>query len=299
MEKSSFFNSVRVDGVGDRKYLAADWAEYFASFIGNGVFPAPSDGLQVLANGSVGVTIRPGKAFINGYYYENTENLDLPLGVADGTLKKIARIVLRWDLTARHIYAAALLSGVSSNPAPQALTRNAEVYEIAIADVLIRNGVTAISQSDITDRRHDSTLCGIVTGVVQQIDFSAVTAQFDSFFVLYRDLVLERYAGYSNDMGSMTNNAANIYAEFMNTLNAFETGAETDFYSWFENLQSLLDGDVAANLAAQIENHEGRITVLEDTVSELVKQSPSYTVSAVLGDSYIGIAYLKESEGGL
>ena len=34
MEFSSFFNSVG----GDRKYKAEDWAEYFGSFIGNGVF---------------------------------------------------------------------------------------------------------------------------------------------------------------------------------------------------------------------------------------------------------------------
>nr|DAQ05226.1 MAG TPA: hypothetical protein [Caudoviricetes sp.] len=34
MEKSSFFNSVS----GDRKYKAEDWASYFASFIGNGVY---------------------------------------------------------------------------------------------------------------------------------------------------------------------------------------------------------------------------------------------------------------------
>ena len=46
MEKSSFFNSVS----HDRTYKAEDWAEYFASFIGNGVFPVPSTGLQVVAN---------------------------------------------------------------------------------------------------------------------------------------------------------------------------------------------------------------------------------------------------------
>ena len=49
MEKSSFFNSVS----HDRTYKAEDWAEYFASFIGNGVFPVPSTGLQVVANDGI------------------------------------------------------------------------------------------------------------------------------------------------------------------------------------------------------------------------------------------------------
>ena len=39
------FNSVD----HDRRYKAEDWAWYFSTFISNGVFPAPSDGLQVVA----------------------------------------------------------------------------------------------------------------------------------------------------------------------------------------------------------------------------------------------------------
>ena len=46
MEKTRHNNSV----AHDRTYKAEDWAEYFASFIGNGVFPVPSTGLQVVAN---------------------------------------------------------------------------------------------------------------------------------------------------------------------------------------------------------------------------------------------------------
>ncbi len=42
MQKSMFFNSSQ----GDRVYKAEDWADYFSSFIGNGVFPNPSSGLQ-------------------------------------------------------------------------------------------------------------------------------------------------------------------------------------------------------------------------------------------------------------
>ena len=63
MQKSSFFNSVS----GDRKYKAEDWAQYFASLIGNGVFPQPSTGLQVVAGESMDVTVHAGNAWINGY----------------------------------------------------------------------------------------------------------------------------------------------------------------------------------------------------------------------------------------
>jgi hypothetical protein len=291
MEKSSFFNSIN----HDRRYKAENWAEYFSSFIGNGVFPLPSDGLQVAANGSMGVTLKPGKAWANGYFYQNTTPLDLSLGTADGTLKKIARIVVRVDFMARSITSAILFSGASSNPAPPAPTRNADVYEMVLGDVLINKGVTTINQADITDQRFNTNLCGIVTGVVQQIDFSVMSAQFDAFFYLYRDLILERYAGYSNNLSSMETNAANAYSAFIDDMNEFKQEANTDFVEWFEGLQVILDGDAAANLAAQVLQNTSRLDTLEETVAGLVTQSPQYTADAVLGSSYIGIAYLKET----
>ena len=112
MEKSSFFNSVS----GDRKYKAEDWASYFGSFIGNGVFPVPSTGLQVVAGSGMQVTVKAGKAWINGYFYNNTSDLSLTLATADGVLNRIDRIVVRWDLTNRVISVKAKSSFVFGFP---------------------------------------------------------------------------------------------------------------------------------------------------------------------------------------
>ena len=57
MIRSSFFNSIG----GDRKYDASKFAEYFNSFIGNGVFPNPSSNLQVMVNDDMTVTVKEGK----------------------------------------------------------------------------------------------------------------------------------------------------------------------------------------------------------------------------------------------
>ena len=102
MEKSSFFNSIQAsDGSYDREYLAEDFAKYFSSFIGNGVFPNPSTNLQVLSNNDMTVSIDIGKAFINGYYYENTTKLVKTIDIADGVLNRIDLVVLRLDFTNR------------------------------------------------------------------------------------------------------------------------------------------------------------------------------------------------------
>lgn len=71
--RSGFFNS-NITGydevnnpIYDRAEEASFFAEFFAAFIGNGVYPNPSTGMQVVENSSLGVLVKPGKCFINGW----------------------------------------------------------------------------------------------------------------------------------------------------------------------------------------------------------------------------------------
>ena len=195
MEKCSFFNSV----AGDRKYKAEDWADYFAAFIGNGIFPFPAVGLQAVANDTMGVIVGAGKAWINGYYYRNTNDLIVAIGTADGVLSRIDRIVIRWDLTAREISIQVKAGTPSETPSAVALQRDADIYELAIADVLVSAGATIITQANITDRRTDAALCGLATGFVEQIDatalFAQFTAQFNTWFSGIQETLGEDVAG--------------------------------------------------------------------------------------------------------
>lgn len=189
MEKSSFFNSVS----HDRTYKAEDWAEYFASFIGNGVFPVPSTGLQVVANDGMKLNVKTGKAWINGYFYFNTGDLAVELDTADGQLNRIDRVVVRWDLTNRVMSVKVKSSSFSASPTAPALQRDADVYELALADIYVGAGVTAITQSKITDQRLNTSLCGVVAAVVQQIDTAAFNAQLQAWFAEYQSLSAAEY----------------------------------------------------------------------------------------------------------
>ncbi|MFD2446377.1 hypothetical protein ACFSO7_20660 [Bacillus sp. CGMCC 1.16607] len=175
---SGLFNSVN----GDRKYKADFFAEYFASFIANGVFPNPSTGLQVIANGNMAVSIRAGKAWIKGYYMSNDADYTLQLDVADGVLKRIDRIALRLDFLTRQIVPVIKKGAFASSPVARALQRDTDAYELGIADILINNGAISISQANITDTRLNTALCGIVKGTVDQIDTTNLFAQYDDAF---------------------------------------------------------------------------------------------------------------------
>lgn len=270
MEKSSFFNSVS----HDRTYKAEDWAEYFASFIGNGIFPVPSTGLQVVAGSGMNVTVRAGKAWINGYFYYNTGDLSLTLPVADGVLNRIDRIVVRWDLTERLISVVVKSSTPSASPTPPALQRDADAYELCLADITTGAGVTAISQAVITDRRLDTSLCGVVAGVVDQIDTAAFNAQLEAWFSDYKGQSLQEFNDLVSYMESLELLGDQQYNALQAYMNAFKLEAENDFNAWFASVKNVLDEDTAGHLVNMIQSNTARIELIEAVLFNDITANP-------------------------
>lgn len=266
MEKSSFFNSVNKD----RRYSAEDWSAYFSSFVSNGVFASPSTSLQVMAATGMNITVKAGSGFTNGYFYRNTTDLIKTLSVADGVYNRIDRIVKRWSLVNRSITVQVLEGVAATVPQAPSLTRNAEVYEEALADIYVGAGVTSIVQSNITDQRPNSDLCGFVTGIIDQFDFATLCAQFDAFFAEYKVRIQNEF-DYYTELGQER------YDQLDSNLSAFESQATSNFMEWFENLQYVLDGDVAGHLQNEIDAME---EVVNTAVQEL-EESMQATIEEV------------------
>ena len=270
MEKSSFFNSVS----HDRTYRAEDWAEYFASFIGNGVFPVPSTGLQVVIDNGMNLLLKAGKAWINGYFYNNTSDLTITIGTADGQLNRIDRIVVRWDLTNRIISAEVKSSAYSASPTAPALQRDADIYELALADVYVGAGVTAITQSNITDQRLNTSLCGIVAAVVNQIDTEAFNAQLQAWFAEYQSLSAAEYNTLVSYMNSLKLQGNTQYDAFEQHMADFEAQAAAEFNSWFNGLQDVLDENAAANLMNVTNALDARVDLIEAVIFNDITENP-------------------------
>ena len=251
-EKSSFFTSLN----GDRRYKASDFAEYFKTFIGNGVFPNPSTNLQVVANGDMTVTISPGYAWINGYMYANTDNLTLIIENSDSALKRIDRIVVRCDFVNREIKTYIKKGIFSQNPSAPVLTRDTDAYELCIAEIQIDNGVVAIQSSKITDTRLDTEVCGIVTQTINEIDTTALYNQLQAH-------IQEK----SLDMDTW--------------LDETKVYFENDFNTWFEGIKYILDENTAGNLLNEINKLKETINNIELTSSN-VKRPDGSTVEDTL-----------------
>ena len=270
MEKSSFFNSVS----HDRTYRAEDWAEYFASFIGNGVFPVPSTGLQVVVDNGMNLLLKAGKAWINGYFYNNTSDLTITIGTADGQLNRIDRIVVRWDLTNRIISAEVKSSAYSASPTAPALQRDADIYELALADVYVGAGVTTITQSNITDQRLNTSLCGVVAAVVDQIDTEAFNAQLQAWFAEYQSLSAAEYNTLVSYMNSLKLQGNTQYDAFEQHMADFEAQAAAEFNSWFNGLQEVLDENAAANLMNITNALDARVDLIEAVIFNDITENP-------------------------
>lgn len=218
MEKYSFFNAVMTEqGTYDRVYKAEDIASYFSSFIGNGVYPNPSSNLQVVsANDAMKINIKTGKAWINGYYYENTEDITFRIDNADAQYDRIDAVIIRLDFLERTITAQIKKGTPAIQPVAQTLQRDEDAYELKVAEVYITKGVISISDADIKDTRQLSDVCGLVSGVVEQINvddlFLQYNSAFDTWFEHIKGQLTEDAAGnLQTQIDSINKSVSHLY----------------------------------------------------------------------------------------
>ena len=170
-ERCGFFNATNSSNP-DRVYNSSDFAAYFASFIGNGVFAKHSDQLRVAQQDSpdMSVKVLGGQAWINGWWYENTSTLNIDIDPADGMLDRIDIIVVQFDLTNRVIKTIVRKGSPSAGATAPSLNRDDDLWELKLAEVNVSHGTVNITDGKITDTRSDTTVCGWVSGLIDQMD---------------------------------------------------------------------------------------------------------------------------------
>lgn len=172
----------------DREYGSAELREVVGKLIGNGVYANPSTNMQVLTDGSMNVNVLPGCCWIRGAYgiVDQTESL----AVEASSSGRVDLVVARFDLALAHrSIRLAIIKGTEGSASVPSLVRNESTHDIQLARINIHGGADAIMQSDITDTRFDSSVCGIVTGVIDQIDTTNLFAQFQASFDEYMESI--------------------------------------------------------------------------------------------------------------
>lgn len=144
---------------------AADVAAYLAARA-SGVFSSAED-FPVTAAGGLKVTVGAGRGWVHpsrftGYSITKREADTLTMPLADPSLPRIDRIVIRYDAGARAASLQVLQGTASSTPTAPAISRTELIYDLCLAEITRPAGSTSISTGQITDTRLDEALCGIV-----------------------------------------------------------------------------------------------------------------------------------------
>src|SRR5690625_1541107 len=167
--------------VGDpRQYVQTEFAEVLERVFRNGYFPGLNSELQVAVTDPerMAVRVASGQAWINGYYYKNDGWKEIELEPAHADNDRIDRIVLRLDtINERSIVSEVKTGTPSSSPSAPGLDRDDQLWALRLATVRVRAGSSSVSNSNITDTRGDSDLCGKAIARLTPADINAATQQ--------------------------------------------------------------------------------------------------------------------------
>lgn len=240
-EHGLFWNSQN----GDRVYDANDFSEWLKKFYTTGVF---NGDLEVTAAGGMTVSVSSGYVNIEGKVKFFSTPTTLTLATASGTYGRIDTVVAECNYTDREIKLKVVTGTYSVSPTATAPVRTAAAYQLVLAQIDVAAGAAEITQKNITDKRMDSNVCGLVTGTVSQIDFAGVEAQFNAWF-----------ENVKNTLG--TDSAGNL----KNQIDAINDKiGTTDISSIGDGTET---GAISAN-ASNISQTQAAITALNSSLSK-------------------------------
>lgn len=239
----------KTDGtpVFDRAISSAPYRKLIKSLFSDGVLPNPSTNLQVSAGTGMKVNLYAGFAICNGCQKLQESNTALDIATASAVNDRIDTVVLRLndndDVRECEFY---VLTGTPAvAPVRPALTQTDSIWEIGLADVLVKANSTQISNANITDTRYETARCGVISSI----------SEFDT---------------------------TTLYQQIQSDLQEFREVNQANFIAWVESLKSKLAENVAANLQLQIdeinENHQLK-TYLSPKLMDSTKDWSNFKLS--------------------
>lgn len=210
----------KTDGtpVWDRAISSAPYRKLIKSLFSDGVLPNPSTNLQVSAGTGMKVNLYAGFAICNGCQKLQETNMSLDIATASAVNDRIDTVILRLndndDVRECEFY---VLTGTPAvAPVRPALTQTDSIWEIGLADVLVKANSTQISNANITDTRYETARCGVISSI----------SEFDT---------------------------TTLYQQVQADLQEFRDINQAEFIAWVDSLENKLSGDVAGNLQLQID----------------------------------------------
>lgn len=251
---SGFFNSLN----GDRKYNAEQMSAIFDGIINNGVFANIGTVFAVKASTGLEVMVGSGRAWFNSAWLYNDTPLPVALEQSELVLNRYDAVVIEIDhADSGRMGSIKVVKGTpGSSPSKPTLTKTDYINQYPLAYIYRAAGSTTISQSNIENMIGTSS-CPYITGILQVTNIDNIVAQWEGEWETWTGQWTQWEAAWNQWFAEQTENANEIMTTWMSDMRG-------TFDAWFQELQIILDGDVAGNLAAGLLELDERFRILAE-----------------------------------
>lgn len=255
-----FYNSVN----HDRRYNALQMSSIFDGIIRDGIFMSIGTAMVVKAASGMTVNVGEGRAWFDHTWTLNDSELPVKLEASELILNRIDTIVLDVDHrdSVRANSIIAIKGTPASNPVAPRLIRTTDHNQYPLCNIYVKAGVTEITQSNITNLVGTGS-CPFITGILESIDIEDLVsqweAQWNEFYsaqTLDMQLTADEWKKQWNDWYTVQTAVATADME------KWMSDRQADFNYWWSQMQAVLDGDVAANLAQRVLKLEENFGIL-------------------------------------
>lgn len=280
-----FYNSVN----HDRRYNALQMSSIFDGIIRDGIFMSIGTAMVVKAASGMTVNVGEGRAWFDHTWTLNDSELPVKLEASELILNRIDTIVLDVDHrdSVRANSIIAIKGTPASNPVAPTLIRSTDHNQYPLCNIYVKAGVTEITQSNITNLVGTGS-CPFITGILETIDIEDLVsqweAQWNEFYnaqILDMQLTADEWKKQWNDWYTVQTAVATADME------KWMSDRQADFNYWWSQMQAVLDGDVAANLAQRVLKLEENFGILatEFKVYHNLLDSDADTIQDSNGDN--------------
>lgn len=255
-----FYNSVN----HDRRYNALQMSSIFDGIIRDGIFMSIGTAMVVKAASGMTVNVGEGRAWFDHTWTLNDSELPVKLEASELILNRIDTIVLDVDHrdSVRANSIIAIKGTPASNPVAPTLIRTTDHNQYPLCNIYVKAGVTEITQSNITNLVGTGS-CPFITGILESIDIENLVsqweAQWNEFYsaqTLDMQLTADEWKKQWNDWYTVQTAVATADME------KWMSDRQADFNYWWSQMQAVLEGDVAANLAQRVLKLEENFGIL-------------------------------------
>lgn len=263
---SGFFNSLN----GDRRYNAEQMSAIFDGIINDGVFANIGTAFGVRVDSGNIITVGIGRAWFNSTWLFNDAILPIVADESEVLLDRYDAVVIEIDhsdsVRAGNIK---IVKGTpSSTPQYPVMIHTVDVNQYPLAYIYRKAGASSIAQANVTSMIGTSS-CPYITGILQILSIDNIVAQWG-----------DQWAQWFTEQTSAGNNQMTSWMD----------QKQMEFNTWFGNLQTILDGDVAAKLAEDILELQKRFGVLarEYCIYQGIEDSNNESIEDSYGTSIEG-----------